>query len=50
MLMSPAPCERVVAEVLAERVTVPRDRLLGLDPAELVNRGYCEDCIATLVG
>jgi hypothetical protein len=50
MLISPPPCERVLAEVLAERVTVSRDRLLELDPKELVSRGYCEDCIGTLVG
>ena len=48
--MPPTPCRVVLAEVLAERVTVPRDRLLELDPAELVDRGYCENCIGTLVG
>jgi hypothetical protein len=50
MLMSPPPCQRTLAEVLAERVTVSRARLLELDPGELVSRGYCEVCIGTLVG
>ena len=50
MLVSPAPCKSVLPEVLAERVTVSLDSLLELDPAELVSRGYCEDCIGTLVG
>ena len=50
MLVPPAPCKSVLAEALAERVTVSRDSLLELDPTELISRGYCEPCIGTLVG
>lgn len=48
MLCTPSVCHTVLAEVLAEKVTVPRDALLAHTPAELVNRGYCRHCIGTL--
>jgi hypothetical protein len=50
MLLSPEPCQTVLAEVLAERVTVSRDRILEVGPTDLIDRGYCGACIATLVG
>ncbi len=48
MLVSPPPCRRRLAEVLAEKVTVPRERIVTRDRAELINRGYCPHCISTL--
>lgn len=48
MLVAPAPCEHVLAEILAEKTVVARDRLMRLDDAALAHRGYCRHCLGTL--
>jgi hypothetical protein len=48
MFAAPSPCLHVLAEVLAEKVTVDRRTLTKRDSAELFIRGYCRHCIGTL--
>ena len=48
MLVPPSPCQAVLHEILAEKVTVAREAIAQRDRAELANRGYCRDCLAAL--
>lgn len=48
VLVPPSPCQGALVEILAEKVSVPREAITRRDRAELENRGYCRHCLGTL--
>jgi hypothetical protein len=48
VLVPPSPCEAALVEIVAEKVTIPREAITRRDRAELENRGYCRRCLGTL--
>jgi hypothetical protein len=48
VLVPPSPCQAALVEIVAEKVSVPREAIVQRDRAELENRGYCRHCLGTL--